>query len=396
MLTGELVNVIRSDKSEKGVLVTKNQMNTRIFQINPRIFDSSSADISGEEMVLAEEALKEAAKVLRVGGLVAFPTETVYGLGAAIHREEGIRRIFHVKGRPADNPLILHLYSEEQLSEVVSEIPQTAKILAEEYWPGPLTLVLPKKETVPAEVSAGLPTVAVRIPAHPVAIELLAKTGIPVAAPSANLSGRPSPTLGSHVITDLNGKVELILDAGPTGVGVESTVLDLSGDHPRLLRPGGVTLEMLETTLGKGAVESSQDLQSDRPLAPGMKYRHYAPDAPLFLFIGDEAKTRSALRERVEEERGLGRKVAILAFEEDLRRLSGSVNEAGPSDLLFCSLGRRNYPEEAANCLFTCLRRCNQEKAEVIYAVAPERKGMGEAVFNRLWKAAGGNVVEVN
>lgn len=346
-------------------------------------------------MVLAEEALKEAATVLRVGGLVAFPTETVYGLGAAIHREEGIRRIFQVKGRPADNPLILHLYSKEQLSEVVSEIPQAARLLAEEFWPGPLTLVLPKKETVSAEVTAGLPTVAVRIPAHPVAIELLARIGIPVAAPSANLSGRPSPTLGSHVITDLNGKVELILDAGPTGIGVESTVLDLSGDHPRLLRPGGVTLEMLESALGKGAVESSQDLKSDRPLAPGMKYRHYAPDAPLFLLIGDEAKIRSALMERVEEDRRLGRKVAILTFSEDLEELSTSINEAPPLELLFYSLGRRDYPEEAASCLFTCLRRCNQEKVEIIYAASPERKGMGEAVFNRLWKAAGGNVVEI-
>src|SRR5690554_959128 len=331
--------------------------------------------------------LEEAAAVLCRGGLVAFPTETVYGLGAAVRRREALCRLFSVKGRPADNPLIVHVYSPSRLQEIAADIPRVVDILAERFWPGPLTLVLPKKEGVPAEISAGLPTVAVRVPSHPVARQLLKTAGIPVAAPSANLSGRPSPTRGRHVIKDLNGLVEMILDAGPTGVGVESTVLDLTGAVPRILRPGGITREMLEEVFGSGGVEeTSPVMESSRPPAPGMKYRHYAPQAPLFLVVGEQVMVNEYIAGRIAEDQKKGRKAAVLAFEEDRSCFAGT---------LFFSLGKRGKPEEAAGRLFSLLRSCDDAGVRVIYAVAPSRAGLGRAVFNRLWKAAGGNVVEL-
>lgn len=346
---------------------------TKIIKINPEKPEQSY--------------LEEAAAVLCRGGLVAFPTETVYGLGAAVQHREAIRRLFSVKGRPTDNPLIVHVYSSGGLQEVAADLPRVVDLLAERFWPGPLTLVLPKKENVPDEISAGLPTVAVRVPSHPVARQLLKIAGIPVAAPSANLSGRPSPTRGSHVIKDLNGLVEMILDAGPTGVGVESTVLDLTGEVPCILRPGGITREMLEEIFGCGGVaETSPGTESSRPPAPGMKYRHYAPQAPLFLVMGEQKAVNRYIADRVEEDQKNGRKAAVLAFEEDRKCFAGT---------LFFSLGKRGKIEEAAGRLFSLLRSCDDAGAEVIYAVTPSREGLGEAVFNRLWKAAGGNVVKL-
>ncbi len=346
---------------------------TKIIKINPEKPEASY--------------LEEAAAVLRRGGLVAFPTETVYGLGASVLHREAIGRLFAVKGRPADNPLIVHIYSSGGLQEIAADLPEVVDQLAERFWPGPLTLVLPKKESVPEEVSAGLPTVAVRVPSHPVARELLKIAGIPVAAPSANLSGRPSPTRGSHVIKDLDGRVEMILDAGPTGVGVESTVLDLTGEVPRILRPGGVTREMLEEVFGRGGVkEIAPGTESSRPPSPGMKYRHYAPLAPLYLVMGEQEAVNRYIADRVAKDQKNGRKAAVLAFEEDRKSFAGT---------LFFSLGERGKPEEAAGRLFSLLRACDDAKVGVIYAVTPSREGLGEAVFNRLWKAAGGNVVKL-
>ncbi|NLY89827.1 MAG: threonylcarbamoyl-AMP synthase [Firmicutes bacterium] len=335
-----------------------------------------------------EAYLQEAAAILRRGGLVAFPTETVYGLGAAVTHPQAIQRVYAVKGRPADNPLIVHLDSFRRLPAVAAGIPPAARRLAEKFWPGPLTMVLPKKTTVPEEVSAGLPTVAVRVPAHSVALRLLQLAGVPVAAPSANLSGRPSPTRGSHVAEDLDGLVEMILDAGPTGVGVESTVLDLTEETPRILRPGGVTREMLEEVFGFGGVEEADPvaMESGRPVAPGMKYRHYAPKAPLYLVVGEPARVNRYIADRLAEDGKTRRKPAVLAYEEDRDYYRG---------VLFFSLGEREKPEEAAERLFSLLRACDEAGAELIYAVAPSRTGLGRAVFNRLWKAAGGNVVEV-
>ncbi|NLY90298.1 MAG: threonylcarbamoyl-AMP synthase [Firmicutes bacterium] len=348
---------------------------TEIIRVNPEAPDG--------------EALAQAAAILRQGGLVAFPTETVYGLGAVIYNRTSVQKIFTVKGRPGDNPLIVHIYREEQLHELARETSATALILARRFWPGPLTMILPKKEGIPAEVSAGLPTVAVRWPSHPVARELLRQTDRPVAAPSANLSGRPSPTRGSHVIADLDGKVEMIIDAGPTGVGVESTVLDLTSARPRILRPGGVTREMLEAVLGEGSVDAPEQVKTDRPLAPGMKYRHYAPQAPIHFMAGAPASIHRFLQGRIEEARQAGKKIGILAYDED--------RSAVPSlpEVEFLSLGRRTNPAEGAERLFHLLRLCDQVGVEEIYAVAPPRTGVGEAVYNRLFKAAGGKVEEI-
>ncbi len=359
---------------QKELLEGEEMIETEIIKINPKAPE--------------DQYLEKAADILRRGGLVAFPTETVYGLGASINNKEGLKRIFSVKGRPGDNPLITHLYTWEQLPEIALEVPERALVLAKKFWPGPLTLILPKKETIPPEVTAGLSTVAVRVPAHPVALEMLRKTKIPVAAPSANLSGRPSPTRGSHVITDLNGKIEMILDAGATGVGLESTVLDLTSPRPRILRPGGVTLEMLEEVFGEGSVEAPQFTNVGRPIAPGMKYRHYAPQAPLSLYSGSQDKLNKYLPEKVAEDLKAGKKIGILAYDEDRSyyELPG---------LHFFSLGKRSHPEEGAERLFYLLRLCDQVGVEYIYAIAPPRIGLGEAVYNRLWKASGGKVEEI-
>ncbi|HEY8392446.1 MAG TPA: L-threonylcarbamoyladenylate synthase [Capillibacterium sp.] len=350
-------------------------MKTEIIRVNPEAPEKA--------------ALARAAAILRRGGLVAFPTETVYGLGAVIYNRPGVQRIFTVKGRPGDNPLIVHIYREEQLYELAIEVPATALVLARRFWPGPLTMIMPKKESVPEEVSGGLPTVAIRWPSHPVAQELLRQTDLPVAAPSANLSGRPSPTRGSHVITDLDGKIEMIIDAGPTGVGVESTVLDLTSARPRILRPGGVTREMLEAVLGAGSVDAPDQIKCSRPLAPGMKYRHYAPQAPLHLLAGAPPSVQRYLKDKIDGALQDGKKLGILAYDEDKSVLPS------PAGVTFFSLGRRTNPAEGAERLFHLLRLCDQVGVDEIYAVAPPRTGVGEAVYNRLYKAAGGKVEEI-
>jgi L-threonylcarbamoyladenylate synthase len=348
---------------------------TEIITVDPQVPDA--------------KALSKAATILRRGGLVAFPTETVYGLGAVIYNRTSVKSIFTVKGRPGDNPLIVHIYKREQLAEIALTVPAPTQLLAQRFWPGPLTMVLPKKAHIPAEVSAGLPTVAVRLPSHPVAQELLRQTDQPVAAPSANLSGRPSPTRGSHVISDLSGKIEMIIDAGPTGVGVESTVLDLTSTRPRILRPGGVTLEMLEAVLGLGTVDVPSQLKTDRPLAPGMKYRHYAPEAPLRLLTGEVEPVRRFLQETVSWQQQVGKRMGIIAYDED-RAFFPSTSE-----VFFFSLGQRENPAEGAERLFHILRLCDQAGVDEILAVAPPRREVGEAVYNRLLKAAGGKVEEI-
>ncbi|HBL35798.1 MAG TPA: threonylcarbamoyl-AMP synthase [Firmicutes bacterium] len=348
---------------------------TEIVTVDPQAFDP--------------KALAKAATILRRGGLVAFPTETVYGLGAVIYNRASVENIFTVKGRPGDNPLIVHIYKQEQLAEIALAVPEQALILAQRFWPGPLTMILPKKERIPAEVSAGLPTVAIRLPSHPVAQELLRQTDQPVAAPSANLSGRPSPTRGSHVITDLSGKIEMIIDGGPTGVGVESTVLDLTSTRPRILRPGGVTHEMLEAVLGAGAVDAPSQINISRPLAPGMKYRHYAPEAPLRLLTGEVEPVRRFLRETVLRQQQAGKRMGIIAYDED------QVAFPSTAEVSFFSLGQRTNPAEGAERLFHVLRLCDQVGVDEILAVAPPRQEVGEAVYNRLFKAAGGKVEEI-
>lgn len=331
------------------------------------------------------EGLEEAARILRSGGLVAFPTETVYGLGAVCTDERALLNIFAVKGRPADNPLILHIYHWDQLGQIVSSVSPAAEKLIERYWPGPLTLIFPKRPEISSVVTANLDTVAVRMPSDPAARELLRITDIPVAAPSANLSGKPSPTLGEHVINDLAGKIEMIIDAGPCPAGVESTVLSLTGAAPVLLRPGVITREEMEEVLGKPILKAKPG-DSDRPQAPGMKYRHYAPEAPVALFEGEPEQIVSEINSRLAAKRQ-GQKVVVLGTTENIPNYHNEwVLDMGP----------RERPEIIAGRIYQLLRFCDQLQADQIYIEGTADRGVGTAVINRLRKAAGGNIIHVS
>ena len=330
------------------------------------------------------EKIKEAAKILREGGLVAIPTETVYGLGADATNPEAVRRIFEVKGRPQDNPLILHLSGAQWLPRYCRDIPPLAFALARKFWPGPLTLVLKRRNNVPDEITAGLDTVAVRCPNHPVAQALIRELGLPIAAPSANLSGRPSCTDAQSVLADMGGKIEAVADGGSCAVGVESTILDLTGDFPRLLRPGGIPPEAMETIVGTIEVDKAVTGLLDageRPKSPGMKYRHYAPRVPLTVFSGaPEATAR-------EIERRMCPRTGVICFDEYLRLFPG--REA-------YSLGPYDDPGEQARRLFSVLRAFDDTSCTEIYAQCPDGRGLGLAVGNRLKRAAGFHVVEAD
>lgn len=328
-------------------------------------------------------ALLRAGAILRGGGLVAFPTETVYGLGADGLNATAVAGIFAAKGRPADNPLILHLASPDALETVAVDPPRSSRLLAEAFWPGPLTMVLRRRENVPEIVSAGRQTVAVRVPAHPLALALIAAAGRPIAAPSANLSGRPSPTTAQHVLDDLAGRIDLIIDGGPTPVGLESTVLDLTADEPKLLRPGGIGLEELQAVLSKVGVDLDRS-DLEQPKAPGMKYRHYAPEAPLTVVSGTAAEIAAYARRALEMATGQGRRLAVLVHTETAALLPIRLRDA------VMDLGPRRQPEIAANRLFSFLRACDEEGYDAILAEEAEGKGLGRAVNNRLLKAAGG------
>jgi L-threonylcarbamoyladenylate synthase len=327
--------------------------------------------------------LGEAAQILKDGGLVAFPTETVYGLGAVYNNESALRKVFAVKGRPADNPLIVHIWRLTQLNELTTEISPKAQRLIEEFWPGPLTLIFPKRKEVSAVVSAGLDTVAVRMPSHPVTQALLQVTGIPVAAPSANLSGRPSPSRGEHVIQDLAGKIEAIIDAGPCSKGIESTVLSLIHQTPVILRPGSVTREMIESLLNE-PVKIPDSLEHDLPRAPGMKYRHYAPQAPVTLIEGENRKVVAEIN-RLLTVNSLNKAIVL-----------GSTENIGLyRNEWVLDLGPRANPEIMATRLYELLRFCDQLPVEMIYIEGVESAGVGLAIVNRIQKAAGGNIIHV-
>jgi len=330
------------------------------------------------------ETLGAAATILKNGGLVAFPTETVYGLGAVYNNESALLKVFAVKGRPADNPLILHIWRLEQLIELTTGIPAKAERLMTACWPGPLTLIFPKSKAVPAIVSAGLDTVAVRMPSHPVARELLRLTDIPVAAPSANLSGRPSPTKGEHVSEDLAGKIDMIIDSGPCAKGIESTILTLIHQPPLILRPGSITKEMLETALEE-PVEIAGFQGQERPRAPGMKYRHYAPRAPVFLIEGDERRVVAEINRLLAV--NPGHRAIVLGSTENI---SLYHNE------WVLDLGPKTNPEVMATRLYELLRFCDRLRVEVIYIEGVATAGVGLAIANRIQKAAGGNIIHVS
>lgn len=335
------------------------------------------------------EIIRQAGLILRSGGLVAFPTETVYGLGASALDGAAVERIFTAKGRPQDNPLIVHVAGMAPVYEYTSSVSGKARLLMEEFWPGPLTLILPGNGKIPGNVAGGLPDLAFRMPNHAVALALISEAGVPVAAPSANLSGRPSPTAAEHVLADLEGRIDVILDAGPAGVGVESTVLDITGDIPVILRPGGVTRSQLRAVVGEVDLDGSllNSVETPlRPRSPGMKYRHYAPSAPLVLVEGDLNRVIGEIGRLAGEYAGQGQKVGILCRDGHQDYYSGYVTVPA---------GANGDPASVAAGLYAALRFFEGTGVDIILAEGVEARGLGLAVANRLRRAAGGNVIRV-
>lgn len=329
------------------------------------------------------DLLAEPAAQISKAGLVAFPTETVYGLGALFNDETALLKVFAVKGRPADNPLIVHIWDKGQLNQVVTDISSNAQKLIEAFWPGPLTIVFPKQPAVSPLVTAGLSTVAVRLPSHLIGREFLKRVNVPVAAPSANLSGRPSPTKGQHVIEDLMGKVEYIIDSGPCAAGIESTVIKLE-PQPIILRPGSITRTMIEAVLVE-PVGLAELGNVEQPQAPGMKYRHYAPKAPAILFEGENPRIVREINQYLTQ-RAASQAVVISSTENMRQYRNEWVLDLGPLD----------HPEIAAARLYDLLRFCDELNADEVLIEGIPPDGIGEAVLNRLRKAAGGRIIHVS
>ena len=338
------------------------------------------------------EALAEAGGIIRNGGLVAFPTETVYGLGGDALQEESSGRIYRAKGRPSDNPLIVHICRMEDLPPIVAYVPEAARKLAEAFWPGPLTMVLPKSDKVPRTTTGGLDTVAVRMPGHKVALAFIKAAGGYVAAPSANLSGRPSPTLAKYVAEDMDGRIEMILDGGEIGIGLESTIVDLTEDIPVILRPGSVTREMLEGVLGKVGVDRTilEGNSGQAPKAPGMKYRHYAPKGELTIINGRQENVVKEINRRTRQMQEKGERLGVIGTDDTVSLyLADSVKNAG----------NRKDETTIAKALYRILREFDDEGGTVIYSEAFEDEkgsgGIGQAIMNRLLKAAGYHIEQV-
>lgn len=333
-----------------------------------------------------EKIIKETGAIIKKGGLVAFPTETVYGLGANGLNGEAVKKIFLAKGRPSDNPLILHIADYSEIFGLASLVPLKAQLLMEKFWPGPLTMVLPKRDYIPREITAGLDTVAIRMPAHPVALALIKEAGCPIAAPSANLSGYPSPTTAQHVWDDLEGKVDIILDGGPTGVGLESTVLDMTKEIPVILRPGGVTKEELEKVIGPVEVDPGLRDEGRIPLSPGMKYTHYSPRAQVILLQGNITEKVEKFSEFLHKFNGQGKKVALLLSQETADRMKDQwvhyIN----------ILGSQNDMEAIASKIYYELRNCDRAEVDIILTETYSEEGIGAALMNRLLKSAGNTV----
>lgn len=327
-----------------------------------------------------ELLFRDAAEILKNGGLVAFPTETVYGLGADATNEEAVGNIYRAKGRPSDNPLIVHIGTAGELERYAAEVPEVAWKCAEAFWPGPLTLIVRAKPGVFApSVTAGLDTVGLRMPAHPAALGLLQTSGLPVAAPSANTSGKPSPTRAEHVASDMGGKIPYILDGGPTGIGIESTVLDLTSNPPVILRPGAVTAEMLRPVIGDvNQTADAGDVADEAPRSPGMKYTHYSPEAPVWLIGPDREQIRNAVRLL----HGEGKRIALVAPE----------GFGGTGADWYFRTGRQSDPASVSVQLYASLRACDGTDADIILATTVNDEGIGGAVMNRLNKAAGGRL----
>lgn len=347
----------------------------------------AKVDLSQNE---AAEIIQTAAKILQEGGLVAFPTETVYGLGGNGLDSEACKKIYIAKGRPSDNPLILHISEFEELNPIVREISPAAQKLMDAFWPGPLTMVFPKSEIVPAQATGGLDTVAVRFPNHPVARAIIRAAGLPIAAPSANSSGKPSPTRASHVEFDLNGKIEMIVDGGAAEWGLESTIVDVSGEVPMILRPGAVTKEMMEEVVGKVEIDPAilkKPAADLKPKAPGMKYTHYSPKAEVILVKGETKAVVDEINRLAAEDKAHGYKTGVMATEE--------TKDLYKADIVL-SLGSRERPEEIGANLFKLLRKFDFLGAEKVYSEVFSEEGEGMAIMNRLNKAAGYCVIDLD
>lgn len=336
-----------------------------------------------------EDLLREAGSVIRCGGLVAFPTETVYGLGGDALNKNSARKIYEAKGRPSDNPLIVHICRFKDIYEITERVPKEAVKIANAFWPGPLTMILPKSDRVPYETTGGLGTVAVRMPSHPVAQKLIAYGGGYVAAPSANASGRPSPTVARHVIEDMRDKIDMIVDGGEVGIGLESTIIDITVSPPQILRPGYITRKMLSGILGS-VEEDITILKADSgqaPKAPGMKYRHYAPKGELTVVQGDAKEVTAYINAHAKDAMAAGNRVGVIATEE----LSGEYC----ADVVKC-VGSRDDEDMIARHLYTVLREFDEEGVTMIYSESFDAKDFGQAIMNRLLKAAGHKVIKLD
>ena len=332
------------------------------------------------------KSIVRAGEIIRQGGLVAFPTETVYGLGGDALNADSAKKIYEAKGRPSDNPLIVHIAKWEDLEKIVAEIPDYAVRLAEKYWPGPLTMIFKKSNLVPYETTGGLETVAVRIPDHEIALQFIEAAGGFVAAPSANASGRPSPTLAKYVFEDMNGKIDMLLDGGQVGIGIESTIVDLTEEIPMILRPGYVTQQMLEAVIGK--VDLDKTIMSNQsglaPKAPGMRYRHYAPKAELTIIAGEKEAVAKKINELTAEKQKQKLRVGVIATDESVALYLADLKK---------SVGSRFDENEIAHRLYQILREFDEEEVDCIYSESFSATGMGQAIMNRLIKAAGHKIV---
>jgi len=360
----------------------------RVKRISKKEIYMKTEIVKIDEEQIDQEAIARAGEILKRGGLVAFPTETVYGLGGDALNENSSRLIYAAKGRPSDNPLIVHITNMEALEKIVTEIPPAARKLAERYWPGPLTMIFHKSSAVPLATTGGLDTVAVRMPSHKTARAMIDAAGGYIAAPSANRSGRPSPTVARYVIEDLDGLVDMIIDGGEVNIGLESTIIDLTGEVPTILRPGYVTQDMLTETLGLVDVDRTiLDANSRQaPKAPGMKYRHYAPKGNLSIVEGEPERVVSYINERISALQKEGRKTGVIATDETVARYHGDDIK---------SVGSRRDEEVIARHLFRILREFDDDNVEVMFTESFETAGIGQAIMNRLLKAAGHQVIQV-
>lgn len=335
-----------------------------------------------------EAVLKQAGDILKQGGLVAFPTETVYGLGGDGLDAGSARKIYAAKGRPSDNPLIIHIANMESLNRIVAEVPKKAAALAGRFWPGPLTMIFNKSREVPYETTGGLESVAVRMPSHPVALGVIEHGGGYIAAPSANTSGRPSPTMASHVTEDLYGKIDMILDGGEVGIGLESTIVDFTEEIPVILRPGYISQQMIEEIIGEVRMDRGLLItdKNIRPKAPGMKYRHYAPKAALTIVEGSMEDVIKTINEQAALLRGQGKRVGVIGTDETADCYQADVVK---------SIGTRCEEETIARHLFAVLREFDEEQVEAIFSESFETPRMGQAIMNRLLKASGHHLIHV-